>query len=823
MAETYDTEFKLKSEKRRSLASRSTMNAFTSRLPKYIITRDTHQSLKSAIDDNKMLNNFLLKSDAEISQAFKDLQDKINNSITRAGLDFNYCITGSRTWYETFESVFPNLSEYEQSSIYKYNTCDSIYLIETNSIKTLDRQIHDYITEFVEYLKVILQNNGKYFSIELKPINRTKYLFRNATGYNIDLKLSDTPIVDSVVSAVPMKKTPAKAPAAKAPAARATSKSVKTTQQDKKKAQEEAEKKAKEALERKKEADRAARSARLSARRSMTGQSGQSGGTGSQSQEEEKFYRIFTFEFNLCDNSEQKKLLHNFNNLIIPTTHYLNIYGLYIFNYIGKIRYFIKRGVYNRFKVRDDIFTKLIFTSTETKIKALSDICKIYELTFKDVKLPNQHTYNILSKQLYLSHPDIQEFANTVETKIIECLRPYINQTIININNDLKELEFKDNFGKPKKGKELTGIFVAGGDAIRRYNYTASVTKDIDTKIYLSTEIPLEKFDNKKILDDCIINNLLVLLIFLIRNKHEIFRNINNSRNLKITSEKGIDVEFTLISSDENILDFKLRKLFKNPFPVDLYSLDYNAKIMFENNIQKQYDYEIAFLDIAFEQLAENYYKKYAVISNGLPISRMKFLLDDLKKTYNSDLLSVLRFQGGKIVKDFHRYEELYKIYVKSEQLTQETSYYIRKEIDIETGKYKVNGEYLINFIDPQQQRLNLELDQAIFIDKTPILRDEFYDIFKTEYDSRNRTNKEKVLFDYQLPKTMQGGAFQYINPKVMDLYNKYINYNDYRQITDKEADNIQSYLDNIIVAKKPIDPHKLIHFKNFIQRFKVV
>jgi hypothetical protein len=824
--------FQQKSASRRRLAQRSSLKSIvTTRLPKFLITNDTHQLLKSSINENKILNNFLSKSDTQINDRFVKLQTDITNLITSAGFNYNYCITGSRVWYETFKNIFPNLSEYEQSAIYKYNSCDSIYLIEANNIKKIDKNINDLIQEFVDYLEVVLQPNGKYFTIELKPIGQTKYLFRSATGYYIELKLSDTPIIKpvSAVSAVPLPKPPPKV-VAKPAATTATpkSRSVKTTAQDKKKAEADRLAKEAEALKKKKDEATAARAARVASRRTATGGTG----TAIQSQDKENIYRIFSFEFNLCNSKDEIKLLTNFDNLIVPTTHYLNEYGLYIFNIIAKGRFFIKRGLYNRFKIREDIFNKLILTSVDIKTKAFADILNIYILTFNDLRLPNQYTYNLLVKQLYLSYPDIEEFVNKVETKIIECLRPYINQTIININREFKELQFTDNFGNIESGNKLTGIFVAGGDAIRRYKYDASVTKDIDTKIYLSTEIPLEMYDNKKILDDCIINNLLILLIFLTKNKREIFRPINNPENIKLRSKSGILVEFSLYSIDDEDLDFKLRKLFKGNFPVDLYSLDYKATLMC-NDKKDNLPYEIAFLDIAFEQVAENYYKKYAVISNGLPISRMKFILDDLKKTYNSDLSSILRFQGGKIVKDFGRYKELYEIYVKHEQLERESLYYTRKETDETTKKIMRDSDSIITYISPEQQRMNAQLDRAIYIDKASIERDRLYGIFKKEYDKRNIKNTTKISFDYELSKNMrkQGGGFGNIDPQIINAYNKYgyininINNDDYIIPSDIASSNNQNYLDKIIQPPPNaiINPSELIRLRNFIKKFKLI
>ena len=81
--------------------------------------------------------------------------------------------------------------------------------------------------------------------------------------------------------------------------------------------------------------------------------------------------------------------------------------------------------------------------------------------------------YTDLQKIYALSYEPIATVINQMEINIIETLRRYINRTIININNELRELN-----------PEL-GLFVAGGDALRRYKNDISVTKDIDCKIYL--------------------------------------------------------------------------------------------------------------------------------------------------------------------------------------------------------------------------------------------------------------------------------------------------------------------------------------------------
>ena len=80
------------------------------------------------------------------------------------------------------------------------------------------------------------------------------------------------------------------------------------------------------------------------------------------------------------------------------------------------------------------------------------------------------------------------------------------------------------------------------------------------------------------------------------------------------------------------------------------------------------YNYDIAFLDVVLEILdvASTYYNDNAILSNEIPISKLEFLLRDLKNTYNSDTSSLLRFIGGKITKDYVRYNALLELIKKN-------------------------------------------------------------------------------------------------------------------------------------------------------------
>jgi hypothetical protein len=833
-------------------------------LPKYLIERHTHKSLLSTIEQNKHINNYLNFYDPILTGVLTELLKKIDEIISP--LQYNYCIYGSKVWYETFKDLMDNLSEYEQSAIHKYNSCDYNFLIKKThrfDYADFDNKITTILESLIEYLNSQMTKtviNNKYHLLKLNKISKTKFLFQDAMVYNIELYISndiitDVPDIKSTLVLKPVISYPhsiATVPTTALLAITSTDpdpqhqpvstsrsqaaiKAAETRKANREAAEKERKRLAK-LTEQKKSASRASRASRISSRRGKEEEKKEGGAPG-----EVLIKKIITFEFNFFNDISQNinyhKLFDNYNNLINTDTHFLNIYGLYIFNHIAKLRYYIERGLYNQYKIRDAIFNKFILTE-DVKTKALFDILKIFELTFKDLDIPNKYLYNELQRQALISNKNIEEFVNRIETNIIESLRPSINQTIINLNNEIKKLKFIDNFSTEKSGKDLTGIYVAGGDAIRRYDYKASITKDIDTKIYLPAEISLDVANNKQIFDTCIVNNLFVLLIHLINNRDDIFSSIDPS-SLHITTTNSydaslpIEASFNLKSDIPNHMNFRFRKLLKGKFPVDLYSLDYSTTINFKYSIKYgdtpiqidyEHKYDIAFLDVVLEESAENYYKKYSVIStNGLPISSLDFLLDDLKKTYNNDLSSLLRFQAGKIEKDYKRYLELYEIFKKnSTPETLESIYSIDKETKIITYK------------DDRQRTYNATLDNIANIDIKLNESDKLYNAFKTIYKNR-QSNKTKIIFDYLRPSdaimtkssfsATLGGAFTNITRKpLIDYYqpdneeNNYYQVYKYNKINDKDADEIQKYFDAIIKPKRiTISRKKLINFKQFI------
>ena len=287
-------------------------------------------------------------------------------------------------------------------------------------------------------------------------------------------------------------------------------------------------------------------------------------------------------------------LINNISNIIevspINGLNYLNLYGLYIFLQLSKKKIFIPKG-YNVFKIRDIIYDRLILLD-EYKTRTLKDISDRYYTTFDKTTLFDINMYNEFQKLYALSINNISIIINQMEITIIEKLRPYINDTIKNINDLLQDLN------------EHFGIFIAGGDALRRYKNDISITKDIDSKIYIPETLATK--ENIKKIHKIIKEELILLVCFLIQNNDMIMSDIKTE-----FIEQHFNINFILKNSDENIKNYRFRQILKNPFPVDLYSLDYRCKINIDindniNPINKTnftYDYDIAFIDIVLEIL----------------------------------------------------------------------------------------------------------------------------------------------------------------------------------------------------------------------------
>jgi hypothetical protein len=637
------------------------------RLPPNMIKLDTHKLLKDTINLNNLQNKLL--NTPEYNEILNDTIQNINLIFEEAkrlkfGIEYNYFIAGARSWNRFFKDFYDLdiISPYEKSSIHNINA-DLYYFINDKTL--IDENIKDDIKELLKRtIEPLVDAIKKYSDLEDNTknvyitIEEDECLIDNKsliTSKRLFLKLH---IDDSVPQKKPAKQTKVHHPFNRQSAQQSAAKVLTAAEKEAKKAAKKAAERAaelaaKEEAERKKTDQISSRAARSAKRNNPL----YGGGT------IESFSKvILSVDLYYSETSTVAQdilVVKNISNIIEIDDNnglnYLNLFGLYIFLQLGIKKIFVPKG-YNIFKIREIIFDKLVLFGGY-RTPTLKKIVEQYNATFINTTLFDNFFYTDLQKIYALSYEPIATIINQMEINIIETLRCYINKTMININKAVREL-------KPE-----IGLFVVGGDALRRYKNDISVTKDIDCKIYLPKNLLTKDLIDE--INSIIISELLTLVCYLIENSDKIFTEV-----ISVHETELYKIDYELINDDPNIKNFRYRQIFKNPFPVDLYSLDYRCKINVEvkDNINPDmntkffYNYDIAFLDVVLEILdvASTYYNDNAILSNEIPISKLEFLLRDLKNTYNSDTSSLLRFIGGKITKDYVRYNALLELIKKN-------------------------------------------------------------------------------------------------------------------------------------------------------------
>jgi hypothetical protein len=686
-------------------------------IPENLLKFNSHILLQHVINQNNLLNDILTTD--EYLTIFNNNIALINYTIeTEVGRNnYNYFISGSKAWYNIFKDLYDYnvLSDYEKSAIHN-STCNISYYIKTDNIDYLTDILRGFEYELNTIYNIILEIDDK---IIFDKKNKIKYDIRT---FNFKLKQDDD--IENIIISI----------------------EINYTNKD-----------------------------------------------------------IFD---NIILNLD--KITNNTNFIATSESRdplkYLNVYGLYIHN--ERTKHYSKSR-YNIFKIREFIYEKYILIQ-EYKIDTLRKIELLYMDIFDHVKSSILFDENILSniqKKIILSNDTISTFINNKEIEIIEILRPYINQTIVNINNEIH------------KKKIDTGIFIAGGDAIRRYGNGLSVTKDIDAKIYLTycenneninkykgkiekaqeaqieneddeddKKNKIKKYKNKinaiidlKIKNDkeaiieIIFNNIISLISFLILEKQKLFTNKNISNTV---DEGSINYNVDFSYYDDEYTNFRFRKLKQPNFPVELFSGDYQTKIIYtKKNLSNNSNdftitsfFNIAFLDIALEILKDvnyNYYNDNVAISkNDIPIASLKFLLNDLIKTYSSDDSSLLRFVGGKIQKDYIRFNDLKSLSNSKKIRTNAGDK--KLIIDDETSDQLSNRNILDNIKDYITDNISsnkkLEKKHKCLIS-----------YFSSEYKKRDNINKDKIQFMYN----------------INDNIKKCIDTDDKRKLVD--VDNISS------------------------------
>jgi len=757
-------------------------------IPQYMISRNTHIALNKNIEENKNLDSLL--KDLNYSSIIVDNINSLNTAIENlkrrnSDLKTEYFIAGSAGWNNLFKTHYDNdlLSEYEKSAIH-ITSYDLYYFINN---KNYQEEVYNLLREtsnrILVQLNHLLSKNYSAnirLSIEIKDIDFEKYVIFPSKRIAIKLEyIQDVPEPKNVKKApaksrnVKKTSTPAPAPAP-APTPTPTSAPVTT------------------------------RSGRVSKPKPLQG-----GG----SKTKTIFSLDLCFSNNDSDISNDSIITNISNNLIMINQenrlNYLNLYGTYIFIELYKKNTFLQNKGYNHFKVREYVFNSHILKD-DTKSNILFNIAMIYYNTFFSTYLYNKDILKTLLKLYMTSIPEMDMFINTMEANIIEIFRPYINQLILNIN---RILQFRNN---------KLGIFIAGGDATRRYKNDISITKDIDTKIY----IPKDLENEKQFIETNVIDELIKLCSYLINNRLSLFNIDSFPYDLnKETRDRYYEYSARFIINEVNgddLLNFRFRQIFKGNFPVDLLSLDYRCKIIFtvkhiktQKEFEFQYKYDIAFLDVVLEVLNgyDNYYEKYSVLSNNLPVCGLDFLLKDLQNTYTSETSSLLRFLGSKNHKDYNRYIELNRILFDGN-----FSFDKANRTFAETSKYRANNSKRVKLdaISP----FEITADNEIYI-----LIKRCYDILKEKNKGKkialsyNKLDLNQIIAD---AKKLNGGVFSKLTNRINrmrissndtnDSATKEEISNDTNDIKDNDGyeNDISDFYNNDLTTKEEI-------FNNFI------
>jgi hypothetical protein len=284
-------------------------------------------------------------------------------------------------------------------------------------------------------------------------------------------------------------------------------------------------------------------------------------------------------------------------------------------------------------------------------------------------------------------------FKDFIDKWFVSKFRPYINSFIIEINKELFE-DFK------------VILFIAGGDAMRRYKNDISFTKDIDTKLYIGSvseddcSIKIKDLINqerikqrthdidvKLFIKDCVVGvitkHIVKLRNYLEQNINNIFsdilsydrRDYDNGYGTKVLSFKTTNsiyyVDILLDSENNGFQQFRTRENKKrHDFPVDLYSIDYRTfigeyDIDTKKLIGRKKAHDISILDVVLQDI-DYFHPTYVNVFNDIPVASLKFLLEDFYKTYTTPDRALARISSGKVKKDIIRFNQIKDLYIKS-------------------------------------------------------------------------------------------------------------------------------------------------------------
>jgi len=489
-------------------------------------------------------------------------------------------------------------------------------------------------------------------------------------------------------------------------------------------------------------------------------------------------FTLFTININIIkEDGETMKyellnvfLYNNFEELVNLSNlkddkDYLNVYGLYIFNYLVKNARKPVRNDYDVYNVREEIFNKYILIDKKldvleaefidnNKIKILYLIIKFYKESFGiSGKLYDKYLIKNIKKQIFDQTDYIKIFDNILRYFLIEKFRPYINSIIKRINKELKDLE-------------LPLLFVVGGDACRRYRNDLSKTEDIDTKLYLK---PREEYI-KELRNDYYDKN---------------FENVKRDLDWELKQKLGRKYTYDLIENEEYLLEIE-RKIAKD------FSVEYDRR--FKREIEE-------IVKNNFNQVEEIIVRNVNELIAYLIVNRDEIIkIDELQlylreKGYDNDFIS---FDGdGNLIYTYYDILENIRHQLRY-NLNNEKSTYFRFRhtfssvfpVDLYASDFEIDVHYSIDKMrenDIEEVEKNLYTDEELTFNM--VYLDISVDTFerdlsliplKKEYLLSNNLEVSRLLFLINdLIKTYnndESSIMRMINGKSKKDYLRYLN-----------------------------------------------
>lgn len=360
-------------------------------------------------------------------------------------------------------------------------------------------------------------------------------------------------------------------------------------------------------------------------------------------------------------NEFEQKDIYQYNSIIDPVfarkfLNRLNLMGLITFSYLNNSKKESESGL-NIERLRQNYLIQKI-KKRKNPFDAINNIfgdVKSYYITYFE----NFRCFNpffIEKIDILLVEHNLYKystFVDTIDKYFMTLFRPAINSFIVDLNEELYR-------------KHKVKLFIAGGDAMRRYNYDISFTSDIDCKLHIKNADG--GANAKESISSIVLQHVVKLRNYLEENKTIVLADIISERNRGLEvfrhdhDNNEIRIDVLLNKADSNdYQQFRVRDNKKNDaMPVDLFSIDFRYNISYYNfgRLFNQFKHLVSILDVVI--IDDKDYKPDDIESvNGVAYASKTFLLKDFETTYNNEDMALGRISNDKTKKDIQRYNQM--------------------------------------------------------------------------------------------------------------------------------------------------------------------